>query len=165
MSVGCERSLIDATRARQRGEPSTAFDAAQCRAGNYSRAVGYRLNRAATLKAIRNAILTMSPDRRIKLPVTEIKPELKAESETSRSGGTAIDCTLDRSRALGRTVQGLQGHSLNPYEPGKASKVALATYADYFARPGDYAEESWESAMQRVAGESRAPHALLAERL
>jgi hyaluronoglucosaminidase len=61
--------------------------------------------------------------------------------------------------------KGCKGIVSNPMNQAEASKIALATYADYFARPGDYApEESWESAIQRVAGESSAPHVrLLAE--
>jgi vancomycin resistance protein YoaR len=81
-------------------------------------AVGYRLDRAATLEAIRNAILTMSPDRRIKLPVTEIKPELKASDIAKWPELTIIgrfDTKFDPENALRTYNIQRSAHSMDGY--------------------------------------------------
>lgn len=67
-----------------------------------------------------------------------------------------------RSEDLYRGCKGIVSNTMNQPE---ASKIALVTYADYFARPGGYEpEKSWEAAIRRVAGESSAEHVqLLAE--
>jgi len=65
----------------------------------------------------------------------------------------------------GDLYKGCKGIAVNPMNQAEASKIALVTFADYFARPADYnPDESWDSAIRRVAGESSAKHVrLLAE--
>jgi len=68
----------------------------------------------------------------------------------------------DRSRLLMGPVRArpaslryhLAGLVSNPMNEGEASKVALLTYADYLWNPEAYqAEESWQAALQHLAGE------------
>lgn len=94
-------------------------------------AVGYRLDKAAALKAIRHTILTMAPDRRIKLPVVEIKPEFTASDiakwpELSIIGRfeTRFDPEdAERTYNLQRSAHSLDGYVLLPGQEFSFNRV------------------------------------------
>jgi vancomycin resistance protein YoaR len=93
--------------------------------------VGYRLDKAAALKAIRHTILTMAPDRRIKLPVVEIKPEFTASDiakwpELSIIGRfeTRFDPEdAERTYNLQRSAHSLDGYVLLPGQEFSFNRV------------------------------------------
>lgn len=93
--------------------------------------VGYRLDKAATLEAIRHTILTMAPDRRVKLPVVDIKPELTASDiakwpemsvigrfETKFDPGNA-----QRTYNIQRAAHSMDGYVLLPGQEFSFNKV------------------------------------------
>ncbi len=87
-------------------------------------AVGYRLDKTAAMDAIRQAILTMSVNRRIELPVLTITPKLTAEDiaawpELGIMGefATAFDPeNLERTYNLKLSTNSINGYVLLPGE-------------------------------------------------
>lgn len=58
----------------------------------------------------------------------------------------------------------LRGFAVNPMNQPEASKIALATFADYFEDPAGYdAEASWDRALRELAGEHHEQLRLVAE--
>lgn len=93
--------------------------------------VGYRLDKAAALEAIRHTILTMAPDRTIKLPVVEVKPELTASDiakwpELSVIGRfeTKFDPeNVQRTYNIQRSAHSMDGYVLLPGQEFSFNRV------------------------------------------
>jgi vancomycin resistance protein YoaR len=84
--------------------------------------IGYRLDKAATVDAIRKVILTMASDRRVELPVVEIKPGLTRDDiaawpqlDVIGRFTTLFDpANLERTYNLKLSSHSLNGHVLLP---------------------------------------------------
>lgn len=80
--------------------------------------IGYRLDKAAAVDAIRKVILTMATDRRVELPVVEIEPALTSDeiAAWSKLGVIGRFATLFDPENLERTYNlKLSSHSMNGY--------------------------------------------------
>lgn len=86
--------------------------------------IGYRLDRAAAADAIRRAILTMAVDRRVRLPVSTIRPKLTADEIASwpelgimSRFATPFDPqNLERTYNLKLSTNSMNGYILLPGE-------------------------------------------------
>ncbi|MEX2536313.1 MAG: protein O-GlcNAcase [Trueperaceae bacterium] len=79
----------------------------------------------------------------------------------------AMDGELHIGPVRGRAedlAEAMRGAIVNPMNQAEASKIVLATYADYLEDPGSYSPEtSWEPALSEVAGEHRKELRMVAE--